>query len=178
MLHLLHIKNNMECKKFKKKHICKIILGDKKALNIIHKEAYLFGQGVVYIGTENGTVHIFSTRKLRDMCWDFQFYLKQGEENVISLAGEEKYLCEWKQVFIFLFDEDGAFLSYTSKECLDKVGMRKLSTGKSGLAEAWSEAINISSFLSPILFEEVKNLKNDINNQEISMLQGGGEFDW
>ncbi len=167
----------MERKNIKKKHICKILLGERRALNIIHKEAYLFGQGVVYIGTDDGRVHIFSTQKLRNMIFNFQLYLKQGEENVISLADEEKYLQEWKQILIFLVDEDGAFLLYTSRECLGKVGMRKLSTGKSGLAEARSEAVNISSFLSPLLLEEVRNLINDTSNQEISMLLGGVGFD-
>lgn len=158
------------------KYLSRIVLGKQAGAYLRKKEKVLFSAGIGIISFQNGQLKRVTTEEETKNHIDFILYDKPNSINEV-LFRNEQYPYSWKQLFVYLFDEEGAMLIYGTRGILGlgdpEVGVYYDVVGISGKENLRQQAINVAEILMPGLSTEIFTLEEKLRQEDkLSLIEG------
>lgn len=149
------------------KRLTRIVVAPFGAALVKHKEKLLYRNGFAMVWY---TDHVceFYTGGRKDGSQFSLFYYDPDDGRVEILFPEEGNLREWKKLFIYLFDEHGAFLLYTCKKLERYVAPRCRLVSEAGITGLREEMLNTLGMIDdklPDRILDMERLQNDDNEE-------------
>lgn len=147
------------------KRLTKIEVAPFGAALIKHKEKVLYRNAFAKVWYADRACE-FCTSGRNDESRLSLFYYDFYDERAEILFPEEGNLNEWKKLFIYLFDEHGAFLLYTCKKLERYVAPRCRWVSESGIAGLREEMLNVLGMIDEKLLDRILNLESLQNDDD------------
>jgi hypothetical protein len=145
------------------KRLLRIVVAPFGAALVKHNEKLLYRNGFAIVGCAD-RVYEFCTGGRKDGSRLSLFYYDSDDGRAEMLFPEEDNLKEWQKLFIYLFDEHGAFLLYTCKKLGRYVVPRCRMVNESGITELREEMLNTLGMIDdrlPVRILDMERFQSD-----------------
>lgn len=155
-------------KEYPRKRLARVVLGSGKAALIKHKDMALFSHGIAVLKLEGGRTERFQVGQTDEQL-DVFFYDTAIENEQIIIFSDEQRNKRWKSIFIYLFDDEGVFLIFASRELMNLIGMLCESGSTVYVSEIRQRALNLATLVMPELAEDI--LEQEKLGDNISLIE-------
>lgn len=147
------------------KRLTRIVVAPFGAALVKHNEKLLYRNGFARVWCAD-CVDEFYTGGQKDGRRLSLFYYDPKDGRAEILFPEEGNLKEWQKLFIYLFDEHGAFLLYTSKKLERYVVPRCRWVSESVMAGLREEMLNMLGMIDDRLLERILDMERFQNDDD------------
>lgn len=144
-------------KDYSRKKLTQFALRQGSALAVAQKELIGFDSGVIAVQMQDGMVRVCNSAD--EECANMWVIFYEG--NSISeqeiIFSDEYISRNWKNLYIYFFDDEGGYLLFANREMMTFVGVYLESVGKNGLAFLAQKAVNLSALLDEKLANKIAN---------------------
>lgn len=151
------------------KKISKIVVNSEKAVLLRDKEMFVFNQGLIVLETNTGTVEKYYAGRKKSKFGVLLYDPGVNKEQRLFLS-EESYNKNWKRVFVYLFDEDGAYLLFAERSVMNAIGVLYDSGYMESIPRISQCALNIASLINTSLVKEIMDMEV-ISADEVSLIE-------
>lgn len=147
------------------KKLTRIVIAPFGAALVKHKEKVLYRNGFAIVWYTDRTCEFYISGQ-KDGGQLSLFYYEPDDGRAEILFPEEGNLKEWKKLFIYLFDEHGAFLLYTCKKLEGYVVPRCRWVSGSGIAGLREEMLNTLGMIDDRLPDRILDMERFQNDDD------------
>lgn len=141
------------------KRLTRILITPFGGALVKHKEKVLYRNAFAIVWYTDGACEFYTNGCKGGRQLSLFYYDLDGTRAEI-LFSEEGKLNEWKRLFIYLFDEHGAFLLYTCEKLMGHVAPRCRWVSESGVAELREEMLNTLGMIDDKLPDRILNIES------------------
>lgn len=140
-----------------KRNLCEIGIAQGKCAFRKHKEMSVYDSGIVVIRMQDGAYKRFATDDI-EYAFNMMFYDTDGPEDELLFA-DESIERGWNAVFVYMFDEQGAFLLYVTREVRQVTGARARYGNEVLYPSIRREAIVVASLFQVRLVDKLLSME-------------------
>lgn len=156
--------NNRE---YNRKYLARIILNNSIGAYVRAKEKVIFSEGICIIKQQDDKFKTIITGSNTQNKVDLLVYDRPGFPCEIRL-NDESYPSSWKNIFLYLFDEEGALLLCGSRELIGagepEVGIFYDVVGSEGRQLIRQQALNVAEFIMPQISGRIFSLEEEMQH--------------
>lgn len=162
-------------KKYLKKNLCEIGITQRGCVFKKHKEMSAYDYGMVVIRMEDGVYKCFATDNI-EYAFNMMFYDTDGPEDELLFV-DESIERGWNAVFVYMFDEHGAFLLYATRGARQVTGARARYGDEILYPSIRREAIVVASLFQVRLVDRLLSMERETEERssETTLLSVGIE---
>ena len=147
------------------KRLTRIVVAPFGSALVKHKEKVLYRNDFAIVWQTDRICEFYTSgRKDGSQLSLFHYDFDDGRAEI--LFPEESNLQEWEKLFIYLFDEHGAFLLYTCKKLERYVVPRCRLVSESGITSLREEMLNTLGMIDDRLPDRILDMERLRNNED------------
>lgn len=147
------------------KKLTRIVIAPFGAALMKHKEKVLYRNAFAIVWCTDYTYESYTSGRKDENQFSL-FYYDSDDGRAEILFPEEGNLKEWKKLFIYLFDEHGAFLLYTCKKLERYVVPRCRWVSESGITGLREEMLNTLGMIDDRLLDRILDMERFQNDDD------------
>lgn len=139
------------------KKLTRIVAAPFGGALVKHKEKVLYRNAFAIVWHTDGTCEFYTSGRKGENQLSLFYYDIDGTRAEILFPEENSN--EWKKLFVYLFDEHGAFLLYTCKRLMRYVTPRCRWVSESGITELRDEMLNTLGMIDDRLPDRILDIE-------------------
>jgi hypothetical protein len=144
-------------KEYLRKNLTKLLVASGKAVTISDKEAVAYDSGIVIISMNDGSKMVTSTNSAENTRV-IVFYEGNDVREHEILFGDDDLDVNWRDMYVYFFDDEGAYLLLANRDLLNVHGAYFESVGMNHRLYLRQKALNIAALFGTDIVNKIQNM--------------------